>query len=170
MKNFKLYSALTIIVMVFCVAQVSAQTVDKNNVPAVVLASFSSKYPAAEAKGWKINNDEYTTKAKEGGHKYFATFDKNGAWIYTVSKHNWPGALSPEVKRALNKNGYGIWHIYGVNIVDSPKGQIYQVMIDDSNHRINARHNEIFTDNRMVEFKSTGEFIGEKNVIDTAML
>jgi len=170
MKNFKSYIAIIIVVMIFCATTVNAQFVDKNNVPANVTAAITAKYPKADVKSWQLTNGAYTAKVKEGGNKYFVTFDKNGAWVYTVSKHNWPGALSPVVKKAFNKSNYGAWHIYGVNIVDSPKGQIYQVMIDDSNHRVNARHNEIFTDNRMVEFKSTGEFVGEKDVVDTAML
>jgi len=170
MKVLKFLKALIIIVMISCTTQAIAQSNSKTDVPSAVLAAFTAKYPNATIRSWNTGKNEYTAKAKEGSHKYFATFDKNGAWIQTVSKHNWPGSLSPAVKKAFNKSEYAAWHIYGVNIVDSPSGQVYQVMIDDSNHRINARHQEQFTDNRMVEFKSTGEFIGEKNITDTAML
>ncbi|MBB3055767.1 PepSY-like domain-containing protein [Mucilaginibacter gotjawali] len=165
MKSIKTYTALTIMAMVFCTSLIFAQANNKNEVPANVQAAFTAKYPNAQVKDWEAVNEQFTAKAKEAGHKYFATFDKNGNWVNTVTKYNWPGHLSPPVKEAFKKSEYSGWHIYAINIVESPAGQVYQVMVDDANHKINANHQELFTVNHTIEFKQDGNQV-KQNIIN----
>jgi len=151
--------------MVFCTTFIFAQSNNKNEIPATVQAAFTAKYPNAQVKDWDVANDQFTAKAKEASHKYFATFDKNGNWVNTVTKYNWPGHLSPPVKAAFKKSEYSSWHIYGINIVQSPAGQVYQVMVDDANHKINSNHQELFTVNHTIEYTQDGNQVKE-NIIN----
>ena len=157
-------------VMIFCTNTIFAQSDSKNNVPGAVITAFAAKYPKAEVKNWAIENDEYTAKAKGDNGKYFATFDKNGDWVKTVSKFNWPWHLTPVVRKAFKNSQYGAWHIYGINIVEKPSGQFYQVMVDDANHPVDAFHQNVSTQNRLLEFKSDGELVKEKNTDEIATL
>ncbi len=150
--------------MIFCSGNIFAQNNNKNIVPGNVLAALNTKYPQAEVKNWNIVNNEYTAKAKDDHHKYYATFDKNGNWIKTTSKFNWPWHLSPAVKKAFRKSNYGSWHIYGINIVETPSGKFYQVMVDDTTHPIDALHQNVQTENRLLEFKPNGELMKEENI------
>jgi len=165
MKSIKSPVALAIVAMVFCTSLIFAQSNNTTEVPAAVQSAFAAKYPNAQVKNWEATNNRFTAKAKEAGHKYFATFDKNGNWVNTITKYNWPGHMSPNVKQAFKKSEYGSWHIYGINIVESPAGQVYQVMVDDANHKINANHQELFTVNHTIEFKQDGNLVKE-NVLN----
>ncbi len=170
MKNLKLYMATVVLAMIFCTSNIIAQSNKKIEIPTTILTTFASKYPKATVKNWSMNNNEYTAKAKEGGHKYYATFDENGRWIKTVSKYNWPWKLSPVVRKAFYKSEYGAWHIYGVHIIETPSGEFYQVLIDNTNQPADALHQSVLTVNKVVEYKSTGEFIKEKGTNETSML
>jgi hypothetical protein len=164
MKKLRCYTALIMLVMIFCTSNIIAQSNNKNEVPATVLAAFAAKYPNAAIKNWNVNNGEYIAKAKAGNRKYFATFDNKGAWIKTVSKFNWPGSLSPLVRKAFNKSKYSAWHIYEINLVDTPSGQFYQVMVDNTNPPIDAFHQDLQISDWLLEFKSNGELISERNI------
>ena len=159
MKNLKLNIAGVILAITFCTTNVIDQSINKNDVPANVLTAFTTKYPKADIKNWQVADNEYTVKIKEDGHKCYVSFDKDGNWLRTTSKFNWPWHLTPVVKKAFKDSEFGGWHIYGVNIIETHLGKFYQVLVDDANHPIDASHQEIFTENRIIEFKSTGEVV-----------
>ncbi len=164
MKSLKSYTALIIIAMIACATSIFAQSNNGADVPQNIAAAFKTKYPDAQVKSWITNNDGYTAKAKGSNGKYFASFDKSGNWTKTVTTYYWPGHLTPEVRNAFRKSEYGGWHIYRTNVVETPAGKFYQVLVDDSNHKINANHQELFTEDRLVEYKATGELVVDKNI------
>ena len=161
---------MIILLMVICASHAIAQSNVNNPMPTAVTTAFTTKYPNATIKNWNVINDEYTAKAKDDHHKYYATFDKNGTWLKTTTKFNWPWHLSPVVRKAFKKSEYGAWHIYGINIIETPAGEFYQVLVDDANHQADALHQEIFTRNRVLEFKPDGELIKGNNINETSML
>jgi len=163
MKNLASYKVMIIALMITFTIPVLAQKTD-NNIPSNVTASFATKYPKAEVKKWDVADDGYTAKAKEGSHKYFATFDKYGNWVKTVTKHNWSWDIDPVVKKAFRKSKYGYWHVYAVAVIDSPTGQICQVMVNDTNHPVDALHQDILSKEHLLVFKMNGELVEEKDI------
>lgn len=147
------------VLMAFYTSHVLAQ--NDRNIPETVIKAFAARYPKAEVKSWTVGNNGYTAKAKEGGHKYFATFDKNAGWIGTTTKVNWPWNLPPAIKIAFKKSKYGAWNIYTVNILESASGRFYQIVVDDRNHPVDIFHQELVNERRLLEFRSNGEFIKE---------
>ena len=160
MKESRSIKTLLMALMMFYANHIIAQSIYKN-IPPVVITTFTVKYPGADVKNWSTGSNEYTAKAIKDGHKYYATFDQNGQWIMTTKKVNWPWHLPSEVKTAFRKSEYGSWNIYTVKIVEKPSGQFYQITVNDSNHPVDIFHDNLFTQNRVIEFKSNGEFIKE---------
>ena len=160
MKKLKSIKVLFIVWMMFCTNHIIAQG-NTTGVPSTVIKAFTAKYPKAEVKNWNALNNEYTARAKENGHGYYATFDQNGKWIKTTTKVNWPWHLPLVIKTAFKKSKYGSWNIYTVRIVEEPTGQLYQLIVDDRNHPVDMFHDNLVTENRVVDFKSNGEFITE---------
>jgi hypothetical protein len=162
MKNFKLYMALIVMVTIFCANTVFAQKSSKN-VPATVVAAFTSKYPKAEIKNWDISNDEFTAKAKEGDHKFYVTFDNNGTWVKTASKINWSWNLPADVRASLKSSKYAGWRVDGVKKIESPTGEFYQVLVDNVYLQVDADH-AVFAENWIVNFKPGGEIFATQSI------
>ena len=168
MKSSKLSRIGLILFSVLFTANTFAQSTA--TVPDAVSASLKSKYPDAVVKKWTTVDNEYTAKTRNDGKKQYISFNNGGNWVKTVTRYNWPGHLNPVVNKAFKTSQYGAWHVYGVNVVETPAGQFYQVLVDDSNHKINSNHQELFTETRLVEFKATGELIADKNINDNPTL
>ena len=160
MKNSRSIKILLMALVMFCARVVIAQSIYKN-IPPVVITTFTVKYPGAEVKNWRMSSNEYTAKASEQGHKYYATFDQNGAWVMTTKKLNWPWHLPPVIKTAFEKSRYGSWNIYTVNLLEKPSGEFYRITVNDRNHPVDIFHDDLFIQNRVIEIKSNGEFIKE---------
>jgi hypothetical protein len=158
MKKSRSIKTLFMVLMMFYTNHIIAQSIYKN-IPPVVIKTFTGKYQGAVVKNWSTANNWYTVKATEGAHKYYATFDQSGKWIMTTEKVNWPWHLPPVIKTAFNNSQYGAWNIYTVKIVEKPSGQFYQLTVDDRNHPVDMFHDNLFTQNRVIEFKSDGEVI-----------
>jgi hypothetical protein len=163
MKSLKSYIAIIVVMILFC-ANSTAQAKTVNDVPSAVANAFKTKYPNATVKNWDLADNIYTAKAKDEHGKYYASFDNNGNWVNTTIKYNWPGHLTPAVKKAFRNSEYSGWHIYGVNVIESPSGQSYQVLVDDANHKINSNHQELFTLDHLLEYKANGELMQDKSL------
>jgi len=168
MKNLKAYKALIIIAMVFCSNNIFAQS-NKDEVPSVVLAAFTTKYPKAEIKKWATNNNEYTAKGIEGRHKFYAAFGKNSVWIKTTSKINWSWNLPSEIRASMKENGYASWRIDKLEKVETPTGDFYQVMVDNLFKQIDSDHAG-FAENLVLKFKPNGELFDKKSLNTTVLL
>jgi Putative beta-lactamase-inhibitor-like, PepSY-like len=166
MKNSKSIKTLFIVLMMFYTNHIIAQGSKKNDIPSNVSTAFAAKYPKAEVKNWTADTTgiEYTATAKESHHKYYATFDKNGKWVETVTKYNWSWDLSPIVKKAFRKSKYGYWHVYSVNVVDSPSGQICKISVNNTNHPVDAYHQDVLPLEHLLIFKMNGDFVEERNI------
>ena len=163
MKKLISVKALLIVLVILYSSHTTAQS--KNaDVPSTISTAFTAKYPKAELKNWKAIDDGYTATAKEGHHKYFATFNKDGKWIQTVTKYNWSWNLTPVVKKAFRKSKYGYWHVYHVDVIDAPSGQFCQIMVNDTNHPVDALHQDVLPREHLLIFKMNGDFVDEKNI------
>ena len=141
----------------------------KNGVPDAVLTAFAAKYPKAEIKKWNIAKDSYTAKAVTDHQKFYASFNQNGQWLNTSSKISWSWNLPSEVRTALKTGKYAAWRGDGIKRVESPSEAFYQVCVDNAFLQPDADHALVFTENKVVSFKPTGEIFGEKS-IDSPLL
>ncbi|HTE01183.1 MAG TPA: PepSY-like domain-containing protein [Mucilaginibacter sp.] len=168
MKSLRSYKMYFIALTMFYTNHILAQST--NDVPSIVSTAFATKYPKAEVKKWNVVNHEYIAKAKEGRHKYNATFDQKGNWIMTATKINWPWKLPAVVKASFKKCKYKNWNMYSVKLIDKPTGQFYQILVDDRNHPVDIFHQNLVTENRLVEIKSNGELVKERGTDENAAL
>lgn len=67
-----------ILAFIFLGAQASAQSINKENIPAVVLNSFQLKFPNAEDVSWKLNNGDYQVKCNINDKENKVTMDYKG--------------------------------------------------------------------------------------------
>ena len=156
MKFLKSSIAL-IIVMIFCVSNIFAQST--TNVPNSISAAFTAKYPKAELKKWSETNGSYVAEAKDGHQKFYATFDQNGNWLSTSTKINWSWKLPSDVQASLRSSKYAAWKIDGIKKVDSPSDGIYQVCVDDHFLHRDGAHATAFTNNKVLNIKADGEIV-----------
>jgi len=163
MKNFKLYVAVIIMMMICYTSNSIAQASGKNDVPANVLAAFKARYPRADIKNWEISNNEYTAKAKEDGKKFYASFDQNSQWVKTASQINGSWNLPGDVKAALKGSKYAAWRVDKIKKIETPDGDFYEVLVDNVYQQIDADHMG-FTENYVLNFKPTGEIFAEQSV------
>jgi len=145
-----------ILLMAVASTRTNAQSNDTKAIPQTVVSAFSSKYPGVEIKKWKTENNRYTAKATIDNHKCFASFDANGNWLNTRSRIAWPWKLPKTVKEAYRKTKYSNWHIYTVMKVEKPLGESYVLMVDDGNLQIDATHQSVLTNDKLLEFKFDG--------------
>ena len=169
MKTSKIYIALSVILIMFTLSGIAAQSIS-TNVPAAVTNAFIAKYPDAEIKHWNMLNSLYIAKVSAKNHNYTVAFNPNGDWVSTTEKINWPWNLPAVIKSALNKSKYKNWNIYNVKIVEKPSGQFYQVLVNDRNHPIDIYHQDLVTEQRIIEIKADGELIKEFAPADNASL
>jgi len=162
MKFLKSYSALIIIALILSVSNIFAQS--SNNVPNTVTAAFSAKYPKASIKKWTVANNSYTVVARNGGQKFYATFDQSGNWVSTASKISWSWNLPTDVQTSLHNSKYAAWRIDGIKKVDSPAAGIYQVCVDDRFLHRDGAHADVFTNNKVLNIKANGEIVAVNSI------
>ena len=162
MKFLKSYSALIIIALILVASNTFAQS--SNNIPNTVTAAFSAKYPKASIKKWSEANNSYTAVARDGGQKFYATFDQSGNWVSTASKIRWSWNLPSDVSASLRNSKYAAWKIDGIKKVDSPSAGIYQVCVDDRFLHRDGAHADVFTNNKVLNIKANGEIVAVTSI------
>ena len=167
--NALLYRVAAVIIAVCGSLSARAQTSD-SNIPAAVSSAFTAKYPSATLKKWRIKHGMYTAKATVNKKTYVVNFDAAGNWISSASKLNWPWHLPAEVKAGFKRSKYHNWNMYTVMKVEKPSGEYYRFIVDDRNHRVDIEHQNLFTERRAVEVKTTGELTIDGSEIKSASL
>jgi len=150
-------------VMMFCTNKIIAQNTNNANIPNTVVASFSEKYPKAEIKKWEIKDDQYTAKATEDHHSFYATFDKSSQWVKTTSKISWSWNLPSEIKLALKKSKFAAWRVDGIKKVETTTGNSYQVLVDNL-YQQTVGSQVSSAENYILEFKPNGDLFDKKSV------
>jgi len=164
MKNLKSYITVIIILMIGCTNNIFAQSNSKNNIPAAVVTAFTAKYPNAAIKKWNVNNDGFTARAIDGHQKFYASFNQNGEWLNTTSSISWSWNLPSEVRAALKSSKYAAWRVDGIKKVESPSAGVYQVCVDNADLQPDGAHALVFTENKVVTFKPSGEILSSKSI------
>ena len=159
MKILRYFIATIIIVVMAISMNVSAQNKSDNTVPQIIISAFNNKYPNAEVKRWKIEDDRFIAKVIIKNSKSFAAFDKNGKWINTVTKITWPWKLPKPVNAALSKTKYGNWHVYSMAKLERPSGNFYRIVVDDGNLTADATRQFPLATDKLLEFKADGTMI-----------
>jgi len=155
---------MIIMLMIFSADNIFAQSGPKSNVPDAVLSAFAAKYPKAEIKKWNVNNDGFTAKAADGHQKFNATFDQSGQWLNTTSSVSWSWKLPSEVRAALKSSKYAAWRVDGIKKVETPSSGFYLVCVDNADLQPDGAHALVFTENKVVTFKPTGEISSAKSI------
>jgi len=162
MKFLKSSIAL-IIVMIFCVSNIFAQSTT-TTVPNSVSAAFAAKYPKAELKKWSETSGSYIAEAKDDHQKFYASFDQSGNWLSTASKISWSWKLPSDVRTSLRNSKYAAWKIDGIKKVDSPSDGFYQVCVDDHFLHRDGAHALAFTNNKVLNIKANGEIVAVTSI------
>ena len=155
---------MLVMVMGLFITNGIAQAKSDNDIPQVVVLSLNNKYPGAIIKRWKVQDNAYTAKTIVGGHKYFATFDKNGDWISTASSANWAYKLPKIIRSAHQRSEYNNWTVYFAKKVQKPTGEFYQLLVDDQNLHVGVNNQSVYTRDKMLEFKADGTLTGIKDI------
>jgi len=156
MKILKIFKAAAILMIVLFATTIYAQPHDGKNVPETVVEALKQKYPAAELKGWKVNDAVYTAKLRLDGKKCFAAFNSNGNWINTTSKVSWSWDLPKNVNEAFKNSGYRSWNIYDIHQVAKPSGVYYLLTVNNANSTEIANSAGHFATERQIEFNANG--------------
>jgi len=141
MKILKIFKAAAILMIVLFATTIYAQPHDGKNVPETVVEALKQKYPAAELKGWKVND---------------AAFNSNGNWINTTSKVSWSWDLPKNVNEAFKNSGYRSWNIYDIHQVAKPSGVYYLLTVNNANSTEIANSAGHFATERQIEFNANG--------------
>ena len=156
MKKFRLLITTTLLVLVVVSFNSVAQTANSDAVPTIVVSSFQSKYPGATIKKWKSEKDKYIAKAEINNRNCFATFDRNGKWVNTISKVRGERKLPKAVYEAYQKSAYKSWNVYFIKEVEKPSGDYYHVVVNDRNARASSDNQALFNTHKLLDFKADG--------------
>jgi len=169
MKKLNLIKALFIFPILIYTPCAIAQTTQDQAVPKAVTAAFNLKYPKGKFKKWSLEKDNYSGIFNMEGQICTVVYDKSGTWVNTSTKIKWTWKLPKEVKDGLKKSKYSSWDVDGIKKIETPKGQYYQLWVDNSNLQIDAFHDSIFTKNILVDFKPDGTIGKEKDITEKSL-
>jgi len=98
----KRYISLSIITLVFGVANIFAQDIPQSQVPSLVLNSFQQKYPKAYDVEWELKGDLYKVEFEKSllGDDVEVWFDKSGKVVRSkeeISKSELPKAVLDKI-------------------------------------------------------------------------
>ncbi|MGZ3751824.1 MAG: hypothetical protein ACXVJB_02800 [Mucilaginibacter sp.] len=156
MKSLKISMVALIMLMVAFSINTIAQTSSEKTIPQTIINSFNAKYPGVSVKNWKSSGDKYVAKAVISNHKSFVTFGNNGAWINTTTRISWPWKLPKNIKESYGKSKYHSWHLYSVMRIEKPVGESFGLMVDNGNLQIDATHQSVLPNEKLLEFSSDG--------------
>lgn len=107
----------------------------KEQVPQVVSAAFSEKFPEAKSVQWeKENASEWEAEFQFNGQKYAANFALDGAWKeteYEISKSE-----IPETVKATLDSQFSEYKIEVAEIMVSDKGNVYELVLESKENEM----------------------------------
>ena len=144
MKTF-----ITILTFIMAFGQVNAQTVKREEVPALVRESFKSLFPAVQNETWEKEGGHYEADFSMDKTATSAIFDGNGKFIQTehsMSVNELPAGITDHISKnmvakkaseatkitsVLGKTTYEV-ELDGVDYVFEPDGRLIKKEMDDS--------------------------------------
>jgi len=147
-----------------------AQSKLNSTIPDPVISALNQKYPGAELERWRTKKDVFTAKIRLDGKKYFAAFDEKGNWINTSSKISWPWGLPKNIRIAYKKSDYGPWNLFVSKKIESPAGDFYELMVDNSELNRTNPPEYIIPSTKLLKFKANGELAGVTDISENPVL
>lgn len=127
-------------------------------IPGAVTSAFEKQYPNASVKKWAELKNDYTVKFKLRDAKYVAVFQPDGSWEKTERKFALTGELPAPVKQGFRHSGYEGCNIDGIKEVETPRGEIYVIRVDDGDY-YDSNHHDGATRDFELTFSTDGHLI-----------
>jgi hypothetical protein len=107
---------------------ISAQKLNKDNVPVTVQSGFMSKYDKAEKVQWEMDYDNYSADFIQNKIEITAVFDKDGTWLWSrrfMKVSELPGLVKETILKEFGElKGYTFDNI--LKIEETGKDPIYE--------------------------------------------
>lgn len=126
--------------------------------PQQIVQSFSSSFPSAHFKKWKLENNNYVAEFTLDNKKSLAYYSANGHWLRTETKFKWSHNVPSVIKGAFNKSEFAGWTIYDVKEIQTPMGRTYRIHVNDGNLMSSDTYIVVPRD-VLVYFSPTGELV-----------
>lgn len=158
MKSLKIKTLILIAAMGIITIPAMAQNAN-NIVPQNVQTAFSSKYPQAQLKAWKVKHDTCMAMFTLNTKKYVAKYAKDGDWYSTERIIRHESSLPPEVQAYLKTSKYASWYIDDMRKVNTPMQSMYVVYLDNDNGNQMVYENVGSVVDRALCFNDNGKLV-----------
>lgn len=115
---------------------------NQEQVPQVVSAAFSEKFPEAKSVKWdKESTTEWEADFQFNGQKYSANFSSDGTWKeteYEISKSE-----IPETVKATLDSQFSEYKIEDSEIIITANGNIYEFVLEGAKNELEVTINPI---------------------------
>jgi hypothetical protein len=156
MKNLTKIAALFAAMGLISFNAMAQKTKD---VPQTVQTAFSTKYPLAHLKDWKIKKNDYLAFFSMNNKKYDASYSKNGSWLITERDIRHRNSLPSDVRAFLKTGTYASWYVDDMKRVRTPKQNVYQIMVDNHSGTPSEYEGMGGADNRTLYFGDNGKLL-----------
>jgi hypothetical protein len=130
-----------------------------DQIPQAVQSAFSTKYPQANLKNWKIKKDSCIASFIMDKRRYEASYSKNGNWLRVERNMRRTSSLPAEALLYLKKAIYASWHVDELEKVQTPSESLYLVQVDNNSGNQTAYENAGSVENKMLYFDESGKLI-----------
>jgi len=130
------------------------------NIPGNVLNQFSSQYPDATIKKWKVEKGNYIAEFKDNGMPAKSTYNGQGAWEKTEVEIKHIKQLPATVSAGFNKSEFHNYYVESIEQVSTPTGIRYIVDVDNCNGNKGITEGYGGLDNEELKFNGNGLLIG----------
>lgn len=119
------------LLMVFITPCLSGHAqVNTDGIPKKVVDAFAKKFPNAEETEWLFSEKGlFTASFFDGNDIKEGSFDKNGAWIETLSFLS-EGDLPVAVDESVKKSFPNLEYYDSIVMVEKPEGSYYQITLE----------------------------------------
>src|ERR1700744_4975983 len=130
MKSLKIKAFLVAAAMGLLSFNTMAQK-PTDNIPQRVLTDFSAKYPQAQLKNWKVQNDEYVASFVMDKREYTAVYSKDENWLSTTREVRHMSSLPQGVRASFKNSRYASWYIDRIESMKTPAQVMYLLHLDN---------------------------------------
>jgi hypothetical protein len=136
----KLLAALASFILV---QNISAQTINSNNIPSSVQSAFHRQFPPATLRKWAVRKEGYIAVFKLDGKKRYAYYTPDGKWVATETQVKRTRHLPEAVRTAWLNSGYADWYVHNIRKLETAEGHSY-VMHLNSGSTLDANKVDAF--------------------------
>jgi hypothetical protein len=162
MKNLKIKAFLIAAAMGLLSYNTMAQKAT-DQIPQRVLVDFSAKYPQAQLKNWKVQNNEYVASFVLDKRDYTAKYAKDENWLSTTREVRHMSSLPPDIRASLKNSRYASWYIDGIETMKTPAQVMYLLHLDNDGGNEMVYENVGSVVNTTLYFNDKGTLIKSVN-------